>query len=91
MWKQVKILKNHSNFTPDFFDVFEVFGQLNPINNNPAFLMLLQSVYATYQGRFSRSGRPADDDTLSFVDGQVNFFEHMKFAVPLIYGPSSGS
>jgi hypothetical protein len=41
------MLKNHSNFGPDFFDIIDVVGQLDAIGDNPAPLMFLQTVYAT--------------------------------------------
>ena len=50
MWKQIKMLKHHAHFGSDFFNIFEIIGQLNPIDNNLAALMFFQTIDAANQG-----------------------------------------
>jgi hypothetical protein len=48
--EKVGVLKNHAHFFTDFFNVFQVIGQFDAIDNNPALLMFLQPVDTADQG-----------------------------------------
>jgi hypothetical protein len=85
VWKEVELLKYHPDFTADFSDVFQVVGQLDPIDQNFPGLMFLEPVDATDHGGLARPGRAADDDTFSLLYLQMDAFQCVKVAVPFMH------
>jgi hypothetical protein len=67
--------------------MFDVIREFGTVDNYVAALMFLQSVDTADQGGLAGAGRAADDDTLTFTYLQVNGFERMKLAIPLMYIP----
>jgi hypothetical protein len=85
MGKEVKMLKNHAHFRPDFFNVFDIIRQLNAIHNDFSALVFFQTVYATDQGRFAGAGRSANNNTFLFLDSQIYALQDMKFTEPFMH------
>ena len=50
MRKQIEMLKHHAHFAAHFVNALDVTGQLDPIDNDLAFLMLFQPIHATDHG-----------------------------------------
>ena len=48
-------------------------------------LMFFQTVDAADQGRFSGTGRSADDDPLLLYHSQVDALKHMEFTKPFVH------
>ena len=85
MGKEVKVLKHHPHFRTDFFNVLDIFGQIDAIHNDTAPLMFFKPIDAADKGRFSGPRRPTDDNTLLFCHGEVNILEHMKIPEPFVH------
>ena len=51
--EQVEVLEHHPDFAPNRLDLLEVVGQLNPIHNDLAALVLLKPVDAPDQRRLA--------------------------------------
>src|SRR3546814_4763014 len=58
---------------------------LDVIDEDLALLVFLQPVDAADHGRLAGARRPADDDALAAVDGQVDVLQDMELAVPLVH------
>ena len=84
MREKVEMLKDHAHLFADFFDVLEVAGEFNPVDQNSPLLMFLEPVDAADQGRFSRAGRAADHDAFTPVNGQVDIVQDMQIAEPFM-------
>ena len=65
-------------------DPSPVAGQLDAVDNDAALLVLLQSIDAANESRLARPGRPANDDTLAALHGEVDVVEDVELAVPLV-------
>jgi len=70
--EKIEVLKDHAHFSPDFFDLFDIIGQLHSIDYNTSPLVFFQPVDATDQGRFPGPGRAADHNTFFFVHSKVD-------------------
>ncbi len=85
MREEVELLENYADLSTDLVDMLEIVGKLYPVDYDPALLVLLKPVDATDHGRFSRPRWPTDYNALTLVDGEVDAFQHMKVAEPLVY------
>ncbi|MCY1373494.1 hypothetical protein D9M69_607720 [compost metagenome] len=83
--EQVEVLEHHADFTTDRFDLLEIVGQFHAIDHDAALLVFFQAVEATNGGRFAGTRRAAQDDTLALLDVQVDVFQHMELAIPLVH------
>src|SRR5450830_127347 len=83
--EQVEVLEHHANFTTDRFDLLEVVGQFHAIDHDAALLVLFQTVEAADGGRLARTRRAAENDTFALLDVQVDVFQHVELAVPLVH------
>ena len=83
--EQIELLEHHAHLLADRVNRFDVVGQLNAVNDQPALLVLFQPVDAADQRGLARAGRAADDDAFALGDVQVNVPQHMEIvAVPLV-------
>ena len=87
MGEEVEVLKDHTDFGANFFDVLEVVGQLDAVDPDLPALMLLQPVDTPDQGGFTRTRGTADDDPLLPAHGQVDVLENMKILEPFVHVP----
>src|SRR4030095_15442807 len=84
MRKQIKTLEHHADFAPDFVYPSQVRPELDALDNDPAFLELLQRVDAADQGLLAGARRAADHDALALGDIEVDVAQHVKVAIPLV-------
>ena len=82
--EKIKRLKNHAYFAPNIIDSLEVVRKLNAFDDQLPLLVNFKSIDTTQQGRFARTRRPANNQSLAARNGQVNILQGMKFAVPFI-------
>src|SRR5262249_29380655 len=82
--KQVETLKHHADFGADLVDLPNVVGELGAFDDELSLLMLLETIDAADERRFTRSRRAADDDLLALLDDQVAVPENVNLAVPLM-------
>src|SRR3954453_20903015 len=86
MREQVEALEHHSDLAPDFIDAPQVRTQLDAIDDDLAFLKLLERVDAADQRRFSRSRGTAALYEFACRDMQVDVVHPMEIADPLVQG-----
>ncbi|MGY3410024.1 hypothetical protein ACVWZV_006137 [Bradyrhizobium sp. GM5.1] len=84
MRKQVEALEHHADFAPHRIDVLEVRPELDAVNDDLAFLKLLERVDTADQRRLARAGGAADHDALALLDRKVDVAQHVKLAVPFV-------
>jgi hypothetical protein len=85
MGKEIEALENHTHFPADFFNILQITGQLDTIDDNLPFLMLFQTVDATNQGGFPGSGRTTNHDTFLSFDIQTDIFQDVELAIPFVH------
>ena len=84
MREEVEVLKDHSHFRADLLNVLYVVGELDAVDDDPAPLMLFQTVDAPDERGFPRAGGTADDDAFLLVERQVDALEHVEFTEPFV-------
>ena len=65
MREQVEVLEHHADFAPHLVHRLEVVGQFDAVDDDLAFLMLLEPVDAADERRLAGTGRSGDDDALA--------------------------
>ena len=65
MREQVEALEHHADFAPDLVDAPQIGPEFDAVDDDLAFLELLQRVDAADQRRFARARRTADHDALA--------------------------
>ena len=85
MRKQIEVLETHPDFAADLVDLFQVVGQLRPLDDDLAALVFLQPVDAADHGRLAGAGRSADDDPLAAHHLQIDIPQHVEITVPLVH------
>ncbi|MNR35943.1 hypothetical protein D3C85_1538200 [compost metagenome] len=66
------MLEHHADFTAHIGSLTGGQGKVGVVDADLPFLSDFQAVDATDQRGFSRAGRPAQDDTLTFAHVQVD-------------------
>ena len=61
-----------------------VLVELDAVDDDGAFVVLLQPVDAADQRRLARARWPAHDNPLTLADRQVDVLQNMKLAEPLV-------
>src|SRR5215467_11036869 len=84
MREQVELLEHHADFAADRLDVLDVRGQLDPSDDDLTSLVLFQSVDAADHRRLAGARRPADDDTLSLLDLEIEVPKDVEIAEPFV-------
>ena len=79
------MLEHHADLAADLVDALEIVGELDAVDDDLARLMLLEPVDAADERRLARARRPADDDALAPIDGEIDVAQHVEFAVPLVH------
>ena len=85
MREQVEMLEHHADFAPDFVDLLEIVGKLDPIDDDPARLMLLETVDAADERRLARPRGPANDDPFAAIDREIDVAQDVEVAIPLVH------
>ncbi|MNS27463.1 hypothetical protein D3C72_594140 [compost metagenome] len=85
MREQVEMLEHHADFAADRFDLLEVVGQFHAIDHDAALLVFFQTVEAADGGGLAGTRRAAQHDTLALLDVEVDVFQHVELAVPLVH------
>jgi hypothetical protein len=85
MREQVEVLEHHADLAADLVDALQVIGEFDAVDDDMARLVLLEPVDAADERRLARARRPAHDDALALVDGEVDVLQHMKVAEPLVH------
>ena len=85
MRKEVELLEHHADFPAHVVDLLEVAGQLDALDHDGALLVFFEAVDAADERRFARARRPADDDALAAVDGEVDVAQDVELAEPLVH------
>ena len=88
MREEIELLEDHAYFLADLFHIADVIAQLDAVNDDLSFLMLLQPVQTADKRRFARAGRSEDHDHFPFLDGQADAFEHMEMPEPFVHIPA---
>ena len=78
------MLEHHADLAADLVDLLQVVGELDPVDDDPALLMLLEPIDAADHGRLAGAGRAADDDALAARDVQVDVPQNVELAVPFV-------
>src|SRR6202045_4514925 len=87
MGKQIETLEHHADFAPYLVHAPQIRTQFDAVDDDLAFLKLLERVDAADQRRFARARRAADHDALAFSDIEVDVAQYVKIAVPLVEAP----
>ena len=82
--KEVEMLKHHADLSPHFIDALDVAGQLDPVDDEPAFFMLLEPIDTPDHGGLAGARRTADDDTLALHHFQIDVLQRMEAPEPLV-------
>jgi hypothetical protein len=82
--EQVELLKHHPDLAPDLLDRLDVVGQRHAVDDDRAFLVLLQPVDAADQRRLARAGGTGDHDALAARHLEVDVLQHVEVAEPLV-------
>src|SRR5579863_1623916 len=85
MGKEVELLKHHPDLAAHRFDLSEVAGELDAVDDDLAFLMFLEPIYAPNHRRLARARRAAYDDTFAACDRETHVLENMKRAEPFVH------
>ena len=88
MGEQVELLEDHAGFHADLFDIADIVGQLDAIDDDLPVLVLFQPVDGADKGRFARPGRAEDHDDLTFLDFHGYAFQGMEVPVPFVDIPA---
>jgi hypothetical protein len=81
--EQVELLEDHADLAANFLDVAEVVGELDPVHDDAAAVVLLEPVDAADHGRLPRARRAADHDDLLPVDAEIDVLERLEVPEPL--------
>src|ERR1700732_1476544 len=84
MRKQIETLEHHADFAPYLVHPPQIRTQFDAVDDDLAFLKLLERVDAADQRRFARARGTADHDALAFSDIEVDVAQYVKIAVPLV-------
>src|SRR5690606_16033111 len=84
VWEQVERLEDHACLAPDLVDGAHVVGEFDAVYQDPAFLMLLETIDAADEGRFARAGGSDDHHHLALVHRQRDVLEDVELPEPLI-------
>jgi hypothetical protein len=84
MRKQVEALEHHADLAAHLIDVAQARAQFDVVDDDAAFLELLERVDAADEGRLARAGGAADHDALALGDLEVDVAQHVELAVPLV-------
>src|SRR3954466_7370934 len=84
MRKQVKTLEHHADLAADFVHPSQVRTQFDALDDDLAFLELLQRVDAADQRRLARARGATDHDALALGDVEVDVAQYVKMAVPFV-------
>ena len=82
--EQVELLEDHADFAPQVARLPHAAVQQLAIEADFAFLIAFEAVDAADERRFAGAGRAADDEALAFADVEVDVFQRVVFAVPLV-------
>jgi hypothetical protein len=52
MRKEIEVLKDHSHFSADLFNVLDVVGEFDAVHHNPALLVFFETIDAANEGGF---------------------------------------
>src|SRR5690606_26716081 len=74
-----------ADLAPDLIDLLEIVGQFLALDDDPALLMLLQTIDATDHRRFARTGRAADHNPLAAHHPQVDVLQYVEIAIPFVH------
>lgn len=85
MREQIEMLKHHADLAADRIDLLEIVGEFDAVDDDLALLVFFQSVDAADHRRFTRTRRPADDDPLTLFDAEVDVFQYVEVAIPLVH------
>ena len=85
MGKQVELLEDHADFRADLLDVADVTTQLDAVDDDPAFLVHLESIDAADPGRLARAGRADHHDHLLLPDIGGDATEGLEVTEPLLH------
>jgi homoserine dehydrogenase len=80
----LNFLSDHADFAPDGFDRAHVVAQFDAVDHDAAAFVALEPVDEPDHGRLARARRAADDDLLALRDGEVDVFQRLVFAKPLV-------
>src|SRR5688572_18129396 len=89
MREEIELLEDHTCFHANGFDVVHIIIQFDPVHNDLALLVLLQTVDGADEGGFPGTRRAEDHHHLPFLDFHVNVFQGLKVAVPLVHTPGN--
>ena len=86
--KEIKELKNHTNFSPDFINLLRIMGQFFTINPNLPTRWCFQMIYTPQQCRFSRAAGTNNNHNLAAFNIQVysiNSLYAVKMFIQVLY------
>ena len=90
MREQIKLLKNHAHFQPDFTDRFQIFFcgidtvdrmKFNSVNNDFAILEIFEPIDAPDKRALSAAGRTNKSNDFAFFHIQADAFKKMMIAI----------
>jgi hypothetical protein len=83
--KEVEVLEDHAHLGANLFDILEIVGEFDAVDDDASALVLLEPVDTAYQRRFARTGGAANDDTLAALHREADVFQDMKLPVPFVH------
>jgi hypothetical protein len=81
---EVELLKNKTDFSPQFSHIGFVVIHVHAVDDKLAFLDRFQAVNAPDQGAFPGAARAAYDEDFTGLDFQVDVVQNMQLAEPLV-------
>jgi hypothetical protein len=82
--EEVEGLEDHPGLPADLLDVLDVVAELDPVDDDPSGVVLLQAVDASDQGRLARAGGADDDHHLLAAHPHVDVLEGLEVAEVLV-------
>src|SRR5690606_7374407 len=79
-----EMLEYHSSFPPDRIQIAQIVSQFNAADADRSGIMALKVVQTSDQRGFSRTGRTANDDTLSFGHEKIDAAQRMVLTVVFV-------
>ena len=83
--EQVELLEHHPGLTAHLLDVADVARELDPVDDDPSAVVLLEPVDAADHRRLPRARRPDHDHDLLARDAQVDVVQRLEVTEELVH------
>ena len=82
---EVELLKDEPDLSSQGVDIGFRVGEIHAIDDQTSLVDRFQLVDGPYQGRFSGTGRPADNQNLALGNMQLDIVKYMQVFIPFVH------